>query len=117
MMSLITDLKFAIRMLLKAPTFTAIAVVSLALGIGPNTAMFSLVNAVLFQDWGVDDPEKIVDIYTLTDDGQYFFSRYSVFELVRDGAGDVFEDVAQHSMFTGRIPTSRATTNSCSARW
>lgn len=103
MMSLITDLKFAIRMLLKAPTFTAIAVVSLALGIGPNTAIFSLVNAVLFQDWGVDDPEKIVDIYTLTDDGQYFFSRYSVFELVRDGAGDVFEDVAQHSMFTGRI--------------
>jgi predicted permease len=102
-MSLITDLKFAIRMLLKAPTFTAIAVVSLALGIGPNTAIFSLVNAVLFQDWGVDDPEKIVDIYTLTDDGQYFFSRYSVFELVRDGAGDVFEDVAQHSMFTGRI--------------
>lgn len=72
---LLTDLKFAVRMLYKAPAFTAIAVLSLALGIGPNTAIFSLVNAVLFQEWGVDDPEAIVDVYTLTDRGEHFFNR------------------------------------------
>lgn len=62
-------------MLYKAPAFTAIAVLSLALGIGPNTAIFSLVNAVLFQEWGVDDPEAIVDVYTLADRGEHFFNR------------------------------------------
>ena len=68
-------LKFAVRMLYKAPAFTAIAVLSLALGIGPNTAIFSLVNAVLFQEWGVDDPEAIGDVYTLADRGEHFFNR------------------------------------------
>ena len=91
---LLTDLKFAVRMLSKAPAFTAIAVLSLALGIGPNTAIFSLVDAVLFQGWGVDDPEAIVDVYTLTDRGEFFFSRYSTFELIEEGTGDVFEAVA-----------------------
>ena len=100
---LLTDLKFAIRMLSKAPGFTAIAVLSLALGIGPNTAIFSLVNAVLFQEWGVDDPEAIVDIYTLTERGEHFFSRYGTFELVEQGTSEVFEAIAQHSLFTGRI--------------
>jgi ABC-type antimicrobial peptide transport system permease subunit len=90
-------------MLYKAPAFTAIAVLSLALGIGPNTAIFSLVNAVLFQEWGVDDPEAIVDVYTLTDRGEHFFNRYRVFELVEQNTEDVFEAVAQHSLFTARI--------------
>ena len=74
--SLLADLKFAVRTLSKAPTFTAVAVLSLALGIGPNTAIFSLVNAVLFQEWGVGNPETLVDVYRLTDDGQYFFNAY-----------------------------------------
>ena len=64
---------------------------SLALGIGPNTAIFSLVHAVLFQDWGVGDPERLVDVYTLTRDGEHFFSRYGVYELVAEGTTDVFE--------------------------
>jgi len=101
--ALIADLRFALRTLSKAPAFTAVAVLSLGLGIGPNTAIFSLVDAVLFQDWGVDDPTKLVDIYTLTSDGEYFFSRYSSFELIDEGATDVFESVAQHSLFTGRV--------------
>lgn len=101
--SLLSDLKFATRMLRKAPGFTAVAVLSLALGIGPNTAIFSLVNAVLFQDWGVGEPEGLIDVYTLTDDGEYFFSRYATYELLAEGTSEVFEDVAQHSVFTGRM--------------
>lgn len=100
---LATDLKFALRTLSKSPGFTAIAVLSLALGIGPNTAIFSLVDAVLFQEWGVEEPSQLVDIYSLTDDGQYFFNSYSNFELIEEGAGDVFEAVAVHSLFTGRL--------------
>jgi putative ABC transport system permease protein len=101
--SLLTDLKFAFRTLSKSPGFTAVAVFSLALGIGPNTAIFSLVNAVLFQDWGVTDPANLVDVYDLTEDGQYFFSSYRNFELIEEGTEDVFEAVANHSLFTGRI--------------
>lgn len=103
MSSPLADLRFAVRTLSKAPAFTAVAVLSLALGIGPNTAIFSLVNAVLFQDWGVEDPEGLIDIYTLTSDGEYFFSRYSTLELIEEGMTDIFESVAQHSMFPGRI--------------
>ena len=87
------------------PLFTAIAILSLALGIGPNTAIFSFVNSVLFQDWGVDDPTQIVDIYNLTSRGEYFFNDYRTFELIKEGTPDVFEAVAQHSIFIGRIGT------------
>jgi predicted permease len=101
--SLIADMKFAFRMLAKSPAFTGVAVLSLALGIGPNTAIFSLVHAVLFQDWGVGEPERLVDVYTLTRDGEHFFSRYGVYELVAEGTTDVFQGVTAHSLYTGRI--------------
>lgn len=94
MTALLADLKFAVRMLLKAPAFTAVAVLSLALGIGPNTAIFSLVDAALLQDWGVPEPEGVVDMYSLTDDGRYFYTYYRVYELIDEGADDVFVDVA-----------------------
>ncbi len=98
MTALMADLKFALRMLRKSPGFTAVAVLSLALGIGPNTAIFSVVNSVLLQDWGVPEPEGVVDIYSLTDDGRYFFTRYRVYELVRDGSEDAFSGVAASAL-------------------
>ena len=59
MESLWQDLRYGLRMLGKAPTFAAIAVLTLALGIGANTAIFSIANAFMFRPWPVKDAERL----------------------------------------------------------
>src|SRR5947209_4348488 len=54
------DIRYAIRFMAGSPVFTAIAVVTLALGIGANTAVFSLINTVMFHALPVQDPPQIV---------------------------------------------------------
>jgi predicted permease len=87
-----SDLRFAFRQLRKSPGFTLVAVLTLALGIGANTAIFSFINAFFLKNFSVKSPQELVSIYTTDEHNPGFLgiSRYN-YEDYRD----------QNQVFTG----------------
>src|SRR5580700_6270372 len=57
------DLRYAMRQLFRAPTFTVVTILTLALGVGANTAIFSVIQAVLLHPSGVQDPERVASFH------------------------------------------------------
>jgi putative ABC transport system permease protein len=107
MRTLWQDLRYGARMLLKSPGFTMIAVITLALGIGANTAIFSVVNAVLLRPLPYENPDRLVLAgaeLRKRDIKDGFFSNPNFFDF-RNGAKTMFEGMATVS--TGRMTMPR----------
>jgi predicted permease len=110
MQSLWKDLRFGLRMLAKSPGFTAIAVITLALGIGANTAIFSLMNQVLLQRLPVRNPDELVILrapgpvtghISSDGDGTESFS-YPMYKGLRDN-NSVFSGVLARYNFSASV--------------
>ena len=100
---LLQDLRYALRRVARSPGFTVVAVFSLALGIGANTAIFSMVNALLLKGLSVEHPEQLVEIYTSEKNGySYSTSSNPDFEDLRD-KNDVFSEVVAYVPFFGLV--------------
>ena len=95
-MTIFQDLRYSVRVLLKSPGFTVVAALSIALGIGADPAVFSLVNAVLFKPLPVDHPEQLAALYTM-EPNSFFPDSFSYADYVdyRD-RNEVFSDLVGH---------------------
>src|SRR5260370_6404543 len=95
----VQDLQFGLRVLGKSPGFTVVAVLTLALGIGANTAIFSLVDAVLIRMLPVQRPEQLFRLINVSKDGKAIdgFS-YPTFELIQENNQTLSGVIAFHPL-------------------
>ena len=106
--NLAADVRYALRWLRRSPAFTAIAIASLAIGIGFNTALFTLVDALLFRPLPVERVDRLVDVFTSSDNDQYVTSSYPDF-LDLKSQNQVFSDMLGYSPAFGAVKlTDRA---------
>src|SRR5881398_3308914 len=93
---MIQDFKFALRHLLKAPGFTATAVLTLALAIGVNSAIFALINSVVLHPVVPLRPNEVVNVFTARQNASHDYRQFSYTEYreLRENGGDVFADLA-----------------------
>ena len=84
MQTLIQDLRYGARILRKNSGVSFVAILTLALGLGANTAIFSLVNVVLLRPLPITQPERIVEITPLRKDADVGATSYPFYKDIRD---------------------------------
>ncbi len=94
MRTLWQDVRYGARALWKSPGFTLVAALSIALGIGANTAIFSLVNATLLRRLPVHEPERLANVFSGTPGSLYSTASYPDYVDFRDRGGEVFQGLA-----------------------
>src|SRR6476620_782432 len=94
MTTVLGDLRYALRRARSRLGFTAIAVLSLGLGIGVNTAAFSLVNAILLRKTPLVRPDRVVELYMTRDKGIAGPLSYPDYKDLRDQGRGVFSQVS-----------------------
>ena len=99
------NVQYAARRLTQRPGFTLVAVLSLALGIGANSAIFSLVNAVLLRRAPVEKPEELVEIYISSPEFEYNVFSYPDLRDFMEGTKDVFAEVSGTKLTLTQIDT------------
>jgi putative ABC transport system permease protein len=93
---MIQDFKFAVRQLVKAPGFTAVAVLTLALAIGVNSAIFALINGVVLRPMVPLRPKEVVNVFNCRQNANHDYRQFSYdeFRELRGSGHDVFVDLA-----------------------
>jgi predicted permease len=99
METLLQNLRYAFRTLRNSPGFAAVAILTLALGIGANTAIFSVVNAVLLQPLSYPNPDRLVELELTSPQGSGDVTSIPKFNVWREQT-DVFDSVAAYD-FSG----------------
>src|SRR6202030_4476624 len=93
---MVQDFKFAFRQLLKSPGFTGIAVMTLALAIGVNSAIFAMVKATVLHPVVPLRPNEVVNVFTARQNASHDYRQlsYQEYRELRDNGKDVFTDVS-----------------------
>jgi len=89
------DIRFAVRSLLKAPGFMAVAIFVMAVGIGANTAVFSVINTVLLKPLTYPDPQSLVHLMNTGDQGSFFGANVPKFNIWRQQTA-IFQRLAAY---------------------
>lgn len=90
--SLVADVRYALRALRHSPAFTFVAVLSIALGVGANTAIFSLINVLMLRSLPVKDPGSLVEVFTHRGKGHFNSFSWQTYRHFRDN-GHTFSDL------------------------
>jgi predicted permease len=111
METLLQDIRFGFRQLIKQPGFAALAIISMALGIGANTSIFSLIDTALLRPLAVNEPSRLVELYgTVHNGAEWSLQSYPSYKEYRD-RNTVFS-----GLFGYRVIVSSLTVNNSSQR-